>query len=188
MANEQDDTANQVQDAAQAGAEAAADAAGGATGAATDEQGTEQAGAEDAQEASEPDEVNDLPDWAKRERKSLRDEAARYRTTLREVERQLEEAQQRGENVAQMQATIKQMEGELARERALRLHPLPESLQSFVTADTEEEAIAQAKALADNLNAAPHAPAVDIGGGRNPQSQGGREDPRAAAAQRYRRI
>lgn len=183
---------NEQTESTQEGVEIAAEQAAGE--AQTEQQGVdekESAEVESAADETAEDEGQDdsgLPDWAQRERKALRDEAARYRTALRSVEAQLEEARKAGQDVAAMQSTIGELQATLAREKALRLHPIPEALQQFVTATTEEEAIAQAKALAENVTAPARRPTDVAGGGLNPIPETGtRISPREYASQRFKR-
>lgn len=137
------EAAKDAQEAPAAGEEKAGDAGqdGGAQG------------GEDAQEARK---VEDLPEWAQRELKSTRDEAARYRTQLREAQESVKGLKTVEEFEAAMQAQAEkaaEIEAELGRVRARQkvrdeFPGLSAEAFEFIPDGSEEEMRASAEKLA----------------------------------------
>lgn len=132
---------------------------------------------------------DELPDWVRKELAKVRNEAAGYRTRLRDAETKLSEAKSPEEFDAAL-AEVKTKNAELERSvlvtTVARKFDLPEELAGRLRGATPEELEADAKALQVLL--APAAP-PSLGGGLDP-SEGdddGEMDPRKLA-RRTRRF
>lgn len=141
---------------------------------------------DDAKEGD--DESKDLPEWAQKELKKVRGEAANYRTRLREVEQQLANAKTPEEYEAavnELRETNAQLEQRILRNDVARKFQLPDDLANALKGDTQEELEAHAKVLAKY--AAPADP-ESLGGGLDPtDDDDDTTDPRELA-RRFRRI
>lgn len=101
----------------------------------------------------------ELPDWARKQLKKARDEAASYRVQLREAEEKFKGAK----TDAELEATLKPLQelldqsskqnAELERQLIIRDHGLDSDLAEFVTGDNAEEWEKKAKALSERLGA-----------------------------------
>lgn len=136
----------------------------------SDEQHEEQEQAEEGAKA--PESVDDLPDWAQNEIRSLRAECARRRTESNELKSRLDEAKSQEDidaAVADYQARLAQAEREVAFAR--HTQGLSEDLLEFVQGDTEDEIKASAQkvraAFEARANAEP-APPAEVSGGMSP--------------------
>ena len=105
--------------------------------------------------------VDDLPEWAQRELKGARDEAARYRTQLREVQESVKGLKSVEEFEAAMAAAdekTRQVEAELGRVRARQqvrdeFPALPAKAFEFVKDGTVDEMRAACEELASLVGA-----------------------------------
>lgn len=136
--------------------------------------------------------VGELPEWARKEIKDLRAEAANYRTKHREAEEKVKTAKTPEEfeqAIAERDAQIKahaekvaEAELELARSGIAKKYSLPDEVAALLTG-TAEEMDAKAKALSTHL--APSGPDPDsLRGGLNPGAGDDDDptDPRVVAA------
>lgn len=99
----------------------------------------------------------ELPDWVRKQLKKARDEAASYRTQLRDAEEKFKGAK----TDAELEATLKPLQerleqssrdnAELERQLIIRDHGLDKDLAEFVTGDDAEEWEKKAKALSERL-------------------------------------
>ncbi|MFE7480014.1 hypothetical protein [Streptomyces sp. NPDC057552] len=129
-----------------------------------------------------------LPEWARKELVKTRNEAAGYRTRLRDAEVKLSEAKSPEEFEAALSEVKLQnaaLERSLLVTRVAGKFELPEILADALKGDTPEELEAHAKALRA-IVAPPHSPTLS--GGLNPVDEGdGEMDPRKLA-RRTRRF
>ncbi|MFG2850864.1 hypothetical protein ACGFZ9_09360 [Streptomyces mirabilis] len=137
-------------------------------------------------QSNSPD--DELPDWARKELAKVRNEAAGYRTRLRDAETKLSEAKSPEEFEAAL-AEVKTKNAELERSvlvtTVARKFDLPEELAGRLRGATPEELEADAKALQVLLT--PAAP-PSLGGGLDPSDEDdGDMDPRKLA-RRTRRF
>nr|DAS02809.1 MAG TPA: hypothetical protein [Caudoviricetes sp.] len=117
--------------------------------------------------------VDDLPEWAQRELKGARDEAARYRTQLREVQESVKGLKTVEEFEAAMSAAdekTRQVEAELERVRVRQqvrdeFPNLPGKAFEFVKDGTVEEMRAACEELASLVGAAGGAAGLPRKGG-----------------------
>lgn len=117
--------------------------------------------------------VDDLPEWAQRELKGARDEAARYRTQLREVQESVKGLKTVEEFEAAMSAAdekTRQVEAELGRVRVRQqvrdeFPALPAKAFEFVKDGTVEEMRAACEELAALVGAAGGAAGLPRKGG-----------------------
>ena len=117
--------------------------------------------------------VDDLPEWAQRELKGARDEAARYRTQLREVQESVKGLKSVEEFEAAMAAAdekTRQVEAELDRVRVRQqvrdeFPALPAKAFEFVKDGTVEEMRAACEELASLVGAAGGAAGLPRKGG-----------------------
>ncbi|MCX5237230.1 hypothetical protein OG824_18690 [Streptomyces prunicolor] len=131
---------------------------------------------------------DELPDWARKELAKVRNEAAGYRTRLRDAETKLSDAKSPEEFEAAL-AEVKTKNAELERSvlvtTVARKFDLPKELAGRLRGATPEELEADAKALQVLL--APAAP-PSLGGGLDPSDEDdGDMDPRKLA-RRTRRF
>lgn len=130
-----------------------------------DEAATEEAGKDD--ESKDKDTETELPDWAQKELKKARGDAANYRTKLREMEQRFENAKSQEEYEAALselrEENEKQARALLVENVALK-YKLPDELAARLQGATREELEADAKALAK------FAPSED---GEDPDLSGG---------------
>ncbi|NWF28242.1 hypothetical protein HW130_18540 [Streptomyces sp. PKU-EA00015] len=132
---------------------------------------------------------DELPDWARKELAKVRNEAAGYRTRLRDAETKLSEAKT-PEEVEAALADVKAKNAELERSLVVatvaRKFDLPAELAGRLQGATPEELEADAKALQALLT--PAAPPA-LGGGLTPSDDedDGEMDPRKLA-RRTRRF
>lgn len=124
--------------------------------------------------------VDDLPEWAQRELKGARDEAARYRTQLREVQESVKDLKTVDEFEAAMAAAdekTRQVEAELDRVRVRQqvrdeFPALPAKAFEFVKDGTVEEMRAACEELASLVGAAGGAAGLPRkGGGLTPAEE-----------------
>ncbi|WP_326554668.1 hypothetical protein [Micromonospora sp. NBC_01813] len=114
------------------------------------------------------------PEWYERELSKVRNEAAGYRTRLRDAETKLADAKtpEEFESARAELATANQnLERELMVERAGR--GLPEELRSVLKGNTEEELKAHAAVLMKFVPTSKVAPPEKLGGGLNAGGGGG---------------
>lgn len=117
--------------------------------------------------------VDDLPEWAQRELKGARDEAARYRTQLREVQESVKGLKTVEEFEAAMSAAdekTRQVEAELGRVRVRQqvrdeFPALPAKAFEFVKDGTVEEMRAACEELASLVGASGGAAGLPRKGG-----------------------
>jgi len=117
--------------------------------------------------------VDDLPEWAQRELKGARDEAARYRTQLRDVQESMKGLKTVDEFEAALSAAdekTRQVEAELERVRARQqvrdeFPNLPGKAFEFVRDGTVEEMRAACEELASLVGAASGAAGLPRKGG-----------------------
>lgn len=113
--------------------------------------------------------VDELPEWARQALQKANNEAAGYRTKLRDAEAKLANAKSVEEFEAartELTEANKKLERELLVERVGR--NLPDDLRALLRGDTEAELKAHAEVLAKYVNAAP----PNLGGGLDPNDQG----------------
>ncbi|MFB7188402.1 hypothetical protein ACFCZT_24535 [Streptomyces sp. NPDC056230] len=147
----------------------------------TDDTGaTDQGSGDDKGSASRED---DLPEWARKELKSVRDEAARRRNEAKTLKTQLESAKS-PEDYAAIEQRAAGFEADLNRERLARKYDLPDVIAKRIQGATDDEREADAKALAAEL--VKTAPA-DVRGGLDPTESADDTDPAALAAKVRRR-
>ncbi|MBF6063023.1 hypothetical protein IU500_12395 [Nocardia terpenica] len=141
---------------------------------------------------SGPSSVDELPDWAQKEIKALRTEAARYRTRLADMEADRDAATQAGEarageletRITELETQRTALEADQARTRLVVDRGLPLTVQdkrgntvpvaSLITGATDDERTASADALialvgtggATALSPDPAQAAVPAGDGR----------------------
>ena len=164
-------------------AEAVEGGAPGARGEDTQVEAAEQAQVEgDAGEGKDgsPRKVDELPEWAQRELKGARDEAARYRTQLREVQESVKGLKTVEEFEAAMAAAdekTRQVEAELDRVRVRQqvrdeFPNLPGKAFEFVKDGTVEEMRAACEELVSLVGAASSAAGLPRkGGGLTPAEE-----------------
>ncbi|WP_326742578.1 hypothetical protein [Streptomyces sp. NBC_01768] len=126
---------------------------------------------------------DDLPEWARKELKSVRDEAARRRTEAKALKSQLESAKS-PEDYAAIEQRAAGFEADLNRERLARKYDLPDVIAKRIVGATDDEREADAKALAAELTKTTAGP---VSGGLDPTDTADATDPAALAAQVRRR-
>ncbi|MFE6494129.1 hypothetical protein [Streptomyces sp. NPDC057748] len=126
---------------------------------------------------------DDLPEWARKELKSVRDEAARRRNEAKALKTQLESAKS-PEDYAAIEQRAAGFEADLNRERLARKYDLPDVIAKRIVGATDEEREADAKALAAELT---KTTAGSVSGGLDPTDTADATDPAALAAQVRRR-
>ncbi|MEU4155702.1 hypothetical protein [Actinoplanes sp. NPDC026670] len=102
------------------------------------------------EETREKDELDELPEWARKRLTKANTEAGKYRTQLREVEQKLAQAKSPEEYEAATKALREanaKLERDLLVERVARKAKLPEELAELLQGSTEEELQAHAKKL-----------------------------------------
>lgn len=112
----------------------------------------------------------ELPEWAQREIKETRAEAANYRTRLRDAETKLSEAKTPEEFAAALADLDKkntELEVELTRTKVARKFGLPDELVALVQGPTPEDMEKTAELLAKHAKAETFSYAGK-GGGLNP--------------------
>jgi hypothetical protein len=147
-------------------------------------------GEADEDKDDKKDDVDSLPEWAKKELTRARGEAANYRTQLREAERKLGEAK----TPEEVEAAISELREQNAKlERAIIVskvatkYGLSDFLASRLIGSTEAELEADAKLAAKEVPVATPPP-PSVSGGLDPSdSEDSEIDPRKLAA-RFRRI
>jgi hypothetical protein len=131
---------------------------------------------------------DELPDWARKVLAKVRNEAAGYRTRLRDAETKLSEAKSPEEfetALAEMKARNAELEHTLVVASVARKYDLPEALAGRLRGSTTEELEADAKALQALVS--PKVP-EGLGGGLDPSEDSDEEmDPRKLA-RRARRF
>lgn len=142
-------------------------------------------------ESVEGENLDELPEWARKRLTKANSEAANYRTQLRDVQAKLEGAKTPEEfaaATAELAEANTALEVSLAKERALRVHGLEETDLIFLTASKAEDIEAQAKALAARLPAVREPDPKELKGGLDPSDDDTEpNDPRALAAKYGRR-
>lgn len=116
------------------------------------------------------DPLAELPEWAQKEIKTTRAEAANYRTRLREVEKELSEAKTPEEFAAALADLNKkntELEVELTRTKVARQFSLPDELVALVQGPTREDMEKAAELLAKHAKVETVSYAGK-GGGLNP--------------------
>lgn len=136
------------------------------------------AGGESAPSAAEthasPSPADELPEWARKELAKVRDEAAGYRTKLRDAEQQLET------RVGELTVAQADLERRVLVEQAARKHALPDDLAALVQGADADAIEAHASTLAKY--AAGPVESGPLSGGLNPSdSDEGGFDPVAVA-------
>ncbi|WP_051298079.1 hypothetical protein [Brevibacterium album] len=110
-----------------------------------------------ADSTNEPGE-DDLPEWARKSLKKANDEAASYRTQLREAQEQLKAAKSPEEHEAAVSALNERIVDQ-DRRLAAKDHGVPDDLLEFITATDPEGIEKQAKKLAASVATQDPAPA-----------------------------
>lgn len=151
-----------------------------ADGTGATDQGSGDKGGDTKPEASRED---DLPEWARKELKSVRDEAARRRNEAKALKTQLEAAKS-PEDYAAIEQRAAGFEADLNRERLARKYDLPDVIAKRIVGATDEERDADAKALAAELT---KTTAGAVSGGLDPTDTPDTNDPAALAAKVRRR-
>lgn len=127
---------------------------------------------EDSQEKpKETSPEDELPEWAQKELKKARGDAARYRTSLRDAEAKLADAKTPEEFEAaraELAEENEKLQTQLAREKLVNAHSLPEDVAALLSG-TAEEMETQAKLLASHI-AAPQP--KEASGGLSPSDDG----------------
>ncbi|WP_432482589.1 hypothetical protein [Kineococcus esterisolvens] len=120
----------------------------------------------------QPEGIESLPEWAQRELRTARQEAANFRTKLRDAEKRLESAKT-PEEVEAALAEMREENAKLARKTLVadvsRRFDLPDELAELLRGDSKEELEAHAKVL--QKFAVPQEP-QSLGGGLTPGEQG----------------
>lgn len=108
---------------------------------------------EDSNDA--PDASDELPEWARKQLKKANNEAASYRTQLREVQEKFKDAK----TEAELEAILKPLSDkldqsetrsrELERKLIIKDYGLDDSVAEFITGDDPDQWEAQAKKLAE---------------------------------------
>jgi len=151
---------------------------------ATDDSDTDAPQDEDADEEPKGDSEDDLPEWAKKELKRTRSEAAKYRTERNALQETLKDAKSPEDIEAATSEYIQKVEAlelQLTRERIARQFSLPDELAARLQGSTEDELKADAKAL--QKFARPVRGSDDPKGGLDPSIDPETFDAKAAAAQ-----
>lgn len=143
----------------------------------------------DSDRGEQPDSVDSLPKWARDRLSKANNEAARYRTGLRDAEAKLAGAktpEQFEAAVAELRDGNARLERELLVERVARKAELPQELAELLQGDTEDELKAHADKLRKFAAPATQTPQL-LSGGLDP-SDGDDFDPvkAAHAARRHR--
>ncbi|MEV8056577.1 hypothetical protein AB0P37_08620 [Streptomyces antimycoticus] len=133
----------------------------------TDDQGTGEGGEELGAEA------------LRKQLTEARKEAAKYRTSARELRESLDKAKSPEDYQAAADRAAK-LERELMVERTARTHRLPEELVPYLKGDTEEELKVSAETLAKHLMRT--VPGANGGGGLNPAVKPAPTNPAEIAA------
>lgn len=102
-----------------------------------------------AQDASEADSVDGLPDWAQKQIKDLRRESANYRTQLQSVK---DASVKTDEEFETLKAELAKKDVALVRERIASKHGLPDALRDRLQGETQEDLEADAKAIASLIH------------------------------------
>ena len=165
-----------------------------------DDEKTPEAGDTEVRETEETgNKLEDLPEWAQKEIKSLRNENASRRTQLQETRNQLSQAKT-PEDFAKLTEDFNTKLTEKDRVIAAQTHQLPTDLASRVKGNTFEEMLADAEFLAGLVKPAtsetprePQRPERLTGGLTPPEGKAevDKRDPAAAAAEamkNYRRY
>lgn len=125
---------------------------------------------------------DELPEWARKELKKVRGEAANYRTQLRDAQDTLKNAKTPEEfqaATASLTEKLGDLEAQLLREQVARKYELPDELAVLLKGKTSEELEAVAKTL---QKYAPATESVVLGGGLTPDDgDDGEMDPRKLA-------
>lgn len=147
--------------------------------------------------SSAPEGSDELPDWARKQLKKARDEAASYRVQLREVEEKFKGAKTDAELEEQLKPLQEKLtaqaeaNAELERQLIIRDYGLDKDLAEFVTGENAEEWETKAKALSERLGASNSE--KRFGPGRPPAGRFGNEqrveaDPKKTAQSVYSRY
>lgn len=140
----------------------------------TETEGQEEQAEETTEVEEEPEEdpANDLPEWAQKELTKARQEAARYRTSLRDAEKKLAEAKTQEDidaAVADVRNAAAEVERDLLIERAIRSNGLTDDDLEFFEGIHDSEAIeARAKKLAARTSQNNGDDIDDLRGGLDP--------------------
>lgn len=132
-----------------------------------------------------------LPEWAEKELKEVRAEAAGYRVKLREAVQKLEQAKSTEEFEAAV-SELREQNEELSRQILIseiaREHELPKELADVLQGATEEELKAHAETLKKFAPAKKPKKKVEVSGGLTPDEDNDAFDPVALVqANRTRR-
>jgi hypothetical protein len=143
----------------------------------------------DNERGEQPDGVDSLPKWARDRLTKANNEAARYRTGLRDAEVKLAGAktpEQFVAAVAELREGNARLERELLVERVARKAELPEELAALLQGDTEDALKAHAAKLRKFVTPAQEAP-QSLRGGLDPTDENDFDPVQAAhAARRHR--
>ncbi|MFE3144741.1 hypothetical protein [Streptomyces scopuliridis] len=148
----------------------------------TDAPGTGDQGSGDDKGDKTPRE-DDLPEWARKELRSVRDEAAKRRNEAKALKTQLESAKSPADYAAVEQRAA-DFEADLNRERLARKYDLPDVIAKRIQGASDDEREADAKALAAELT---KTASTDVRGGLDPTDTADDNDPAALAAKVRRR-
>lgn len=148
--------------------------------------------AKESQDDADADEADDgdheeLPEWAKKQLKRARTEAANYRRQVRDAEERLSSATSPEEFQA-VKDELAQARLELETERIASRHHLPDELRQVLKGSTPDEIEAHAEILAKYVGSGHSGiDPDDVSGGLNPSNEDdGITDPRALAAKHRR--
>jgi hypothetical protein len=126
---------------------------------------------------------DELPEWARKELTKARNEAANYRTRMREAEDKLKSAKTPEEfeaAVTEFRASNAALERQIQVTKVAAKYGLPEALAARLQGDDEAALEADAKSLASLVVAPKHIP-ESVSGGLTPGDSDDDFDPVAAA-------
>lgn len=141
-----------------------------------------------SKEAEKPTE-DELPEWARKELTKVRNEAANYRTRLRDAEDKLKDAKTPEEfevAIAEFKASNAALERSLLVTKVAAKYELPEALAARLQGDDEAAIEADAKSLAALVTTAKSTP-ESLSGGLTPGESDDEFDPVAVAHEAKKR-
>lgn len=144
---------------------------------------------EEVEQKPEEKPEDDLPEWARKELTKVRNEAAGYRTRLRDAEDKLKDAktpEQFESAVAEIKASNAALERSLLVTKVAAKYELPEGLAARLQGDDEAAIEADAKSLAA-LVTTPKSTPESLSGGLTPGESDEEFDPVAAAHEAKKR-
>lgn len=143
-------------------------------------------------ETGEPagDDLDALPEWARKRLTKANAEAGKYRTRLREVEAKLSEAtspEQVETALGELREANARLERDLLVERVARTAQLPQELAELLQGSTEQELVAHAAKLAKFVTPTTQ-PVGELRGGLDPSDTDDFDPVKAAHAARRTRY